>query len=84
MPVVATRITVPSKPSSPTRRFEPPPSASHGSPRVHASAARSTRSRCVVAVTSLSAGPPTCSVVSSEKGMSRAMESGMSRAMSAK
>jgi len=67
MPWVAILTTVPSKPASPTSRFEPPPSTSSGSPLASKSVTASTNSASVLTVIIRRAGPPTRSVVWSAK-----------------
>ena len=67
MPRFATRSTVPSKRSSATTRFEPPPRTSQSSGSPQPRARRRPARRAVVASTRAPAGPPTRSVVSSRE-----------------
>src|SRR6476469_3910356 len=66
MPRVATRTTVPGKPASATTTFEPPARTSDGSPAASRARTASTSSASVAASATAPAGPPRCSVVSSE------------------
>src|SRR6478672_1808903 len=70
MPEVATRTTVPAKPSSAMSRLEPPETTSRGSSASSTSRTASTSSSVVVTVTSRAAGPPTRMVVRSASGAS--------------
>src|SRR6476661_1009488 len=70
MPEVATRTTVPGKPSSDTTRLEPPETTRSGSSASSTSRTASTSSSVVVAVTTREAGPPTRIVVRLDSGTS--------------
>jgi len=63
MPLVATWITVPGKPSSEITRLLPPPSTSNGSPRWSAALTAAMISSSVPATTKRRAGPPSPRVV---------------------
>src|SRR5690606_15140008 len=69
IPRVATCTTVPAKPSSATRRLEPPPRTSSGSPARSTDATASTTSSGVVAVSRARGGPPTRMVVREASGV---------------
>src|SRR6476660_4064153 len=83
MPDVATRTTVPEKPSSATTTLEPPESTSRGSSASSTSRTASTSSSVVSAVTRRAAGPPTRIVVRSASGTSCSsrMESSAARSV---
>ncbi len=63
MPLVATWITVPGKPSSEMTRLLPPPRTSSGSPRWSAARTAAMISSSVPATTKRRAGPPSPRVV---------------------
>src|SRR5665647_285884 len=67
IPRVTMRITVPSKPSSLARMFEPPPSSSQSSSPAHTPRTASTSSCSVVGAIICAGTPPTRRVVSSAR-----------------